>query len=414
MAIQILPSMSQASFINSLATFPLFVGGYGSGKTWAGTLRALILKLKCPNQNIGYYLPTYDLVNQIGYPRFVELLELYGLPYDLNKQNHVIKIRGAGSIIFRNMDNPDRIIGYEHAHAITDEIDTLKLEKAKACWNKIVARNRQKCPVKNTIASVTTPEGFNFTYERWGKTQSLKYRYYRASTYENLANLPDDYIENMRETYEPQLLDAYLRGLWVNLKSGRVYYNFDRMLNHSNRTLKPNEPVHIGMDFNVERMAAVIHVIERGFPIAVDEIHHAFDTRAIILIIKQRFHGHPITIYPDASSQNRHSANASETDLQMLRLAGFNVKHNYRNPFIQDRVNSMNSMFLNDFGDRRYLVNTNTCSHYTSLLEQQAYDKNGLPEKDGREDPLDAAGYFITTEYPILKPATGTHGVRLI
>lgn len=401
-------SYPQFDFLSSDATFPLFIGGYGSGKTFAGIARALTLKRLFPKHDIGYYLPTYDLVRLIGYPRFQEQLEQLGYPYKLNESKHILTIENMGSIIFRNMDNPERIVGYEHAHAITDEIDTLPLKKAKDVWNKIVARNRQKCAGKNSIASVTTPEGFNFTYQRWAENPTEKYKYYRASTYDNLKYLPDDYIENLRETYDPQLLEAYLMGLWVNLKSGRVYYNFSRDLNHSDRRAQPNEPLHVGMDFNVERMACVIHVIENGRPIAVDELHHVFDTRAIISILKEKYPHQPLIIYPDASSQNRKSSNASETDLQLLRQAGFTVQHNYRNPFIKDRVNSMNGMFLNGNQERRYLVNTTTCPHYTSLLEQQAYDTNGQPEKDGREDPLDASGYFIAHQYPVEKPQSGT------
>jgi len=44
------------------------------------------------------------------------------------------------------MDRPERIIGYEHADAVADELDTLTQEKAADVWRKIKARNREKKP----------------------------------------------------------------------------------------------------------------------------------------------------------------------------------------------------------------------------------------------------------------------------
>jgi len=51
------------------------------------------------------------------------------------------------------------------------------------------------------------------------------------------------------------------------------------------------------------------------------------------------------------------------------------------------------------------LVNTRQCPTLTECLEQQAYDKNGEPDKStGKDHPPDALGYFITYRWPIVKP----------
>ena len=66
------------------------------------------------------------------------------------------------------------------------------------------------------------------------------------------------------------MLKAYLDGEFVNLNSGGVYPDFDRELNKSKETIKPREVLHIGMDFNVLKMAAVVHVLRDGQAHAVD------------------------------------------------------------------------------------------------------------------------------------------------
>jgi hypothetical protein len=110
-----------------------------------------------------------------------------------------------------------------------------------------------------------------------------------------------------------------------------------------------------------------------------------------------------IYIYPDSSGKNRKSVGASETDISLMRNAGFIMRFKSTNPAVKDRVNAMNGMFCNSKGERRYKVNTKKCPNYTEKLEQQIY-KNGEPEKDGTEDVNDAGGYFIAHEYPIIKP----------
>ena len=78
----------------------------------------------------------------------------------------------------------------------------------------------------------------------------------QASTYENAHNLPDDYIPALIESYPPELIDAYLFGKFVNLKSGTVYKSYNRVRNRSTETIKEKEPLFIGQDFNVTNMCS--------------------------------------------------------------------------------------------------------------------------------------------------------------
>lgn len=43
------------------------------------------------------------------------------------------------------------------------------------------------------------------------------------------------------------------------------------------------------MDFNVGKMAGIVHVLRLGLPCAVTEIINAYDTPDMIRIIKERF-----------------------------------------------------------------------------------------------------------------------------
>ncbi len=396
---------TQKAFATTRDPFPLFVGGFGSGKTAAAIARAMALKSHFKTCDIAYYLPTYPLVEDIAFRRFPELCERKGWSYKLNKASSFIEFPNAGRIIFRTMENPSRIVGYEVAHSILDELDTLPMDKARDVWNKVIARNRQKCSIGNTVAVATTPEGFRFVYDRWVKNPAPGYTIFRAKTQDNIKNLPAGYIDNLKNSYPSNLLSAYLDGEFVNLTAGSVYPEFDRTLNYCNSTIQDNEPLHIGLDFNVTKMAAVVYVLRDTNPHAVMEFTDVFDTPAMCQLIKSRFAGHPIFIYPDASGQARKSNNASESDLSILRQAGFTVLVNSRNPAVKDRVLATNNM-IHSQGVRRLFVNTDACPALTESFEKQAYDKNGEPDKSsGLDHVIDAATYFIAYKFPITPQA---------
>lgn len=408
-------SKPQLRFIQAPERNPALVAGFGAGKTFAGITRALVLKCRYPKQNVGYYLPTYDLVKSIGFPGFMEVMEMMGIHGTLNKSDRIITVHGAGNIIFRSMDNPARIVGYKHADAIADEIDTLPTTAASLVWNKIIARNRQKKPdgALNTVAAVTTPEGFKFVYNRWQKDPAPGYRIYRASTFSNARNLPDDYIPSLYDSYPTNLLQAYVEGEFVNLTAGSVYPEFNRQLNDTDVVEQEHEPLHIGMDFNVGNMTAVIHVQRDGDPHGIGELTKVLDTPTMIRMIKDRWPKHPILVYPDASGGSRKSNNASESDITLLRQAQFQVCVNASNPAVKDRVLALNVMIHKD-GKRRYRISQDRCPVAVESLERQAYDKNGEPDKTtGHDHPNDAIGYYVQYRWPIRKPSAVVTPLRM-
>lgn len=402
---------TQKAFATSREPYPAFVGGFGSGKTAAAIARAMALKAHFRNCDIAYYLPSFPLVEDIAMRRFPELCERKGWAHKTRGgASPHIEFPGAGRILFRSMSTPASIVGYEVAHSICDELDTMPTELARTAWNKIIARNRQKCSIPNTVAVATTPEGFGFVHERWVKNKAPGYVLFRAKTMDNAANLPAGYIDNLRNSYPSQLLSAYLDGEFVNLTAGSVYPAFDRNLNATFERIKPDEPLHIGLDFNVTKMAAVVHVLRDGKPYALDELTGVFDTPAMVALIKKRYPGHQITIYPDASGGNRKSQNASESDLSLLRQAQFRVSVNAANPAVKDRVLAMNKIIES----REYRINPDTCPVYVEGLEKQPYDKHGEPDKTGGLDhALDAGGYFITYKFPIQRRTATVAPLRM-
>lgn len=396
-------NQKQMDFLKSTAINTGFCAGLGSGKSYVATLKTILKKIQHPDLTVAYYLPTYGLIRDIAFDKFPAMLSEMGYKYKLNKSDKEIHIEDYGKIIFRGMDNPETIVGYEVFYSIIDECDILNLDKMTIAYNKIMARNRQKCPngTPNQIDVASTPEGFKWFYQRYVKEFNKETDLLvKASTYDN-KHLPENYISNLEQQYPPNLLKAYLMGEFVNLTSGVVYSYFDRYKHHTDREIQEGDVLHIGQDFNVGGCCGRVHVIDSGIPKLVEE-YSVNDTQSIIKHLQKRYPEHKIIIYPDASGDNN-KTNASKTDIRLLKDAGYKIDVPKKNPLVKNRINTVNNMFYQN----KYLVNTHNCPDSTEAFEQQAYDKNGEPEKfDGAntvDDSNDANGYFIHRKFGIEK-----------
>lgn len=395
----------QSELFVSDAKATAMVSGFGAGKTCAAITRMLATKFNYPTVNLLYTAPTYPLIRDILYPEISIELESNGFregkDFAINENKHNIYIQGAGHIKCRTMDNPANLVGFQVGDAFVDEFDVMTKEKAKNAWRKILARARSPFPdgKLNQLYVTTTPEGFNETYRLFVKERKENYRLIKASTYSN-PHLPDDYIDTLLDMYPEELVRAYIMGEFVNLTSGSVYYAYDRKLCNTHYVAKPREAIHVGMDFNVYHMAAIIHIMRDGHLYAVDEIIDARDTPDVIDLIKNRYEGHPTIIYPDASGKNKSSKSSTLSDHKLLKEAGFRIRAKSANPLIKDRVTSQNASLQSG----KYWVNVEKCPVYSECLEQQVYDKNGAPLKDGIIDnPIDAGGYCNYWHFPVNK-----------
>lgn len=205
-------------------------------------------------------------------------------------------------------------------------------------------------------------------------------------------------LRNLRK--DPLTYEHVWEGQFLILSQQLVYHYFTRTKHHSDRVITANDHyLHVGQDFNIGACCSTVFVIDSGYPVAVDEfISH--DTRDLCIQLSSRYPGKHITIYPDASGQSRHT-NASESDIDILRAAGFSVMVNGMNPAVRDRINAVNGLLAHD----KLKVNTNTCPHLTNALESQGYNKNGQPEKFDEhpaiDDWNDSLGYFISYRWPV-------------
>tara|TARA_R100001198_G_scaffold438_1_gene353 strand:+ start:4183 stop:5532 length:1350 start_codon:yes stop_codon:yes gene_type:complete len=392
--------------------------GYGAGKTRALAAKSVILAFA--NQGfIGCVMePTGPLVRDIWQNDFESFLEAYEIPYTFRASplpEYVLHLPGGDTkILCRSFENWSRIIGLNLAWVLADEIDTVTPSIASKAFPKILGRLRSGNV--RQFGAASTPEGFRWMWSTFGSEEAQKREDRKLIRMRSADNpyLPQDFIERLQANYDPSLLQAYLEGQFCNLTTGQVYDRFSRAKHVvSDMPNTDEEPLRIGVDFNVGQMSAVIAVRLGKQLLLIDEVSGAHDTDALAQEIRARFPDRRIYVYPDASGGSR-STNASRTDIQILESYGFSNQSPKSNPAVRDRVASVQAVLENGKGEVRLQV-AKHCKRTIECLELQSYSERGEPDKDAGYDHMnDALGYLVWREFnPLHKNAGRGTGIRL-
>ena len=175
-----------------------------------------------------------------------------------------------------------------------------------------------------------------------------------------------------------------------------------------------NEKIlHIGMDFNVDPMTAVIGVKHYDKFYIFDEVTiKNSNTDEICEEIRSRYKGryNTINVYPDPSGKARKTSAANSTDFSIIESYGFRVIAPRKAPAIQDRVNEVNAMFNNAKNEKRLYI-SRECKDLIASLKSCCYKENTrvVDKNKNVEHWADALGYLIHSLYPIISmPSAGS------
>lgn len=398
-----------------------FCAGYGAGKTRTMCAWTTCMALDNPNTTGVLFAPTGPLVRDVVIRSLEDYWTELGIPFEYRAsplpEFKVMLPLGPVVVLCRSMENWQRIIGINASFIGAEEIDTSKTEIARRAVEKFLGRLR--AGNRRQLGMFSTPEGFGLMYSLFVEEGDKPDRaIYRAKSTDN-PYLPADFIEGMRENYPANLLNAYLNGEFTLLTQASVYPEFNRELNKSEiNTPTEEDTLWLGVDFNVDRCWISV-CVQRADGIHVIAEHIARDTPGVIERIREVYqpwidHGQLI-VCPDASSQSRSTKNAGISDFGLMKQAGLRIQTQAANPFIRDRVLSVNTLILNAKGERQLFVHPD-CKGMIKGLEQQAFDKaTQQPEKgDGGPDDLsgqmDALGYAVWQLRGIKPWKTGSSG----
>ena len=383
-----------------------FVAGYGAGKSRTMCAWTVLCSLDNPNTLGVMFAPTGPLVRDVVIRTMEDFLEQYGIEYVFRAsplpEFKLLLPEGPVTVLCRSMENWARIIGLNCSFICADEIDTSKIEIARRAVDKFLGRLR--AGNRRQLGLFSTPEGFGILYSMFVEEGNKPDRaLYKGRTADN-PYLPPDFLDAMRENYSPGLFKSYTEGEFCLLTQAAVYPEFNRELNKSDQA-RPTERdvLWCGVDLNVDRCMVAV-CVEQSDGIHLIQEWIARDTPGVIDRLRQEYQPwidhNQLIVCPDASSQSRSSKHAGISDFGLMKQAGLRLQTQASNPFIRDRVLSLNTLILNAKGERHLFVHPQ-CKQMLRGLEQQPYDQaTQQPLKgDGGVDDLsgqmDALGYAV-------------------
>ena len=386
----------QTTVINSGARFRVLVTGRRFGKTYLA-INEIAKFASQRNKKVWYVAPTYRQAKSICWTELKEKLIKHKWVKSINHSDLTITLRNNSTITLRGSDNENSLRGVGLNFLVIDEFSDVD----KNAWYEVL---RPTLSDTNGHALFCgSPRGFgNWSYElfKMGETNK-EWESFKYTTLEG-GQVPDTEIEQAKQDLDIRTFQQEYEATFVNY-SGMIYYNFSRDKNIIYDYNNQHSYIHLGLDFNVDPMCAVVCVIENQKIIVFDEIQiYSSNTNEMCEEIKNRYKGKKIIIYPDPSARQRKTSAGGLTDLAILKNYGFEVKCRNAAPLVRDRINSVNAKLKNTNGENNLFI-SNSCKNVIKSLERQIYKEGThIPDKDSGFDHMnDALGYMIEFNFPL-------------
>lgn len=421
----------QREFVNIPHDYELDVamyqGGFGSGKTWCGSLLGIMLARKYPG-SVGFVgAKEYELVRKTTLESYLEHLGALnykiGKDYTYNKQDKVITFSNGSKILFSQLDDPEKIKSLNLHWAEIEEASQIKYSSFK----QLIGRVRKEVNPKwknfrYRIFGHTNPQpNKDWIYKKFVEEKKPNYRLIIAPTTNN-TYLPEHYVKEMKDAYDPEYYRINVLGEFGDYSSGLIVKGFTDK-NIANLKYNEHLPLHLSCDFNVDPMCWVVAHKDKETAYIIDEI--VIENTTTLQCINEFIRCYPnhkseIIINGDASGDNR-STQSEYTNYAIMRneLIKYGQKTNQKNyinikfglrdfnPPVQNRIQAFNSRVRNANGEVRLLIDKKckwTLFNINNLCYKEGTRIVDVPTittiKKDRDSkflmhPFDAASYFV-------------------
>lgn len=414
----------QKEFIEISHEFPLDVaiyqGGFGSGKTWCGSLLGILMAKKYPGSRGLVGAKEYELVRKTTLITYLEHLEQLGYvedkDYSYNKIDKIIKFKNGSEILFSQLDDEEKFKSLNLHWAEIEEASQI----ADSSFKQLLGRLRNTYRGDNWIDfryrlfGHTNPQpNKDWIWKRFVQDKKPNYRLIIAPTTDNTF-LPKHFVESLKENYDEDYYRINVLGEFGDYSSGLVVKGFsDENLKHFK--YNPDLPIHITCDFNVDPMCWCLAYKDDENVYFFDEIViENTTTQQCIDEFIRRYpkHKSEIIINGDASGDNR-TTQSEYTNYAIIRNAlksyGYNFKFRLRpyNPPILSRIQAFNAKVKNSLGERHLFIDERRCKQLlyniynlsfkegTSIVDVPTFTQIKT-NKDFKylEHPFDAASYL--------------------
>lgn len=396
-------SPAQKEIVESPERFKVVIAGRRFGKTYL-SIRELCRAARLPDRTVWYVAPTYRQAKMIAFRALKRrLLELRWVS-KINETELTFELKNGSTISLKGADNYDSLRGIGLDYLVIDEFADIVPE----AWYETLRPTLSDR--EGSALFIGTPKGLNWAHDlfRAEEDYPAEWRSFQFRTIDG-GNVKPEEIEAARRTLDQRTFRQEYEATFETF-SGRIYYAFQREQN-VRAWLEPTRPLadlHIGVDFNVDPISAVVAYRLGNVLHIVDEIRiFGSNTDELVEEIKARYATKNIVCYPDPAGSARKTAAGGRTDHSILRAAGFRViAPNSHNP-VRDGVNAVNARLCSSTGENNLFIDPR-CKYLIECLEKHTYKEGtSIPDKDSGFDHMtDALRYMVDYLFPIRAPQT--------
>jgi len=391
-------SPPQRKVADDTARFRVLVTGRRFGKTTLA-IRELCYHARIPGRVCWYVAPSYRQAKQIAWVKLKEILKDLRWIKKVNEAELTIELKNKSRICLRGADNKDSLRGVGIDFIVMDESADIE----ETAWTEVLRPTLSD--TKGLAMFAGTPKGMNWfhdLYQRGQDPSEQDWSSYQFTTIDG-GFVDAGEIEQAKRDLDAKTFRQEYQATWETY-SGIIYYGFSMSDNvkHFDEPLD-NNIIHIGMDFNLDPMAAVVSYIKNGCIYIMDEIQiWSSNTEEMCQEIHRRYPGKKIFVYPDPASKQRKTSAGGKTDLSILMNSGFICKVPPRHMAVRDRINSVNAKLCSASDERQVFIHPK-CKNLLNSISKHTYKEGTvLPDKtQGFDHMNDALGYLISFLYPI-------------
>ena len=391
-------SKAQKEVFTSEARFRVLITGRRFGKTFLA-LNELAKFSRYPKKKVWYIAPTFRMCKDIMLDPLVEKMTKHKWISKVNYSDLSITLKNKSLIQLRSSDNFNSLRGVGLDFICIDEFSDVD-ERA---WFEVLRPTLSDKSREGSALFLGTPRGFgNWSYNLFTRQDSDKnWKSFQYTTLDGGQVSQNEIDQAKNDLDDRTFRQEYMASF--EKYSGQIYYNFDREQNVIEQYAPTTNSIHIGIDFNIDPVSAVISEVKQDNLYVYDEIViYSSNTDELVEEINNRYSGKHIFVYPDPASKQRKTSAGGRTDLSILKNAGYNVRVRNAHPLIRDRINAVNTKLKNAKGVRTLFI-ANNCKNVIKSIERQIYKEGtSLPDKTNNYDHMnDALGYLVEFLYPI-------------
>ena len=397
------PRQIEAVKLAAKNKYTMLYGGSRSGKTFIAVYMTIVRASKCKSRHIIFRKTFNSAKTSIWMDTIPKVMKICfpNLTYKENKTDFFITLPNGSEIWIGGLDDGKRVekhLGREFSTIYFNETSEIPYSAVTLILTRLAEKNILK---KRAFFDSNPPKKSHWQYWLFEKKQDPmdevplenadEYASIIMNPGDNLDNLDEDYIKMLERLPEAEKR-RFLLGEYADESDGEAYYAFDRerhVKEIPQDIIDAGGTLFVGMDFNVHPMTAVIGRYINDTFYVFDEVflEHSDTFKMTDALVKQGHAG--AQVIPDSTGKARKTSGKS--DHQILKDAGFTLPY-VKNPFVTDRVNTMNNLFTHD-----RIVISPKCKKLIGDLEKVVWKNNKLDQKT---NPMlthisDAFGYWV-------------------